>query len=706
MVVGSPDSFKVLAQQFMAAVETQAAKTMTVPPSLKTNKASVVESGSNTTLRQRGMIMHGKHRSSRIVALMLGVAALVLAGWASADPPTHVARLGYASGAVSFSPAGEDDWLLATVNRPLIAGDRLWTDVNARTELQIGSVTIRMSSVTQVSLLNLDDRIAQLQLTQGTLNVRVRRFSANDVIEIDTPNLAFSIRQPGEYRVEVDPVGNSTTVIVRNGQAEVYGEGAAYIVNTGQSYRFFGPDLRNNEYLNFPPVDEFDIWSSDRNRREDASVSARYVSPDVIGYQDLDEYGTWDSDESYGNVWVPTRVTAGWAPYSDGHWAWVDPWGWTWVDDAPWGFAVSHYGRWAHIRNRWCWVPGPVRAHAVYAPALVAFVGGNVGGIAWFPLGPREVYRPAYPVSRNYFTRINSSNTVINNANITNMYNNTNVTNVVYANRHVQGAVIAVPATAFAQSQRVSRVALHVPKEAIINAPVTDVAAVAPTRTSVSGAATQGRKPPREMQERPFVTRNAPPAPPLSFAAKERMLATRPGKPLDAAELRTLKRDIPAPATRVQLVPPAQVTAPLITPPAQRGRFGQRGQPEQRGQSFEPAVRPKVIAPAVPPLEQPRQPQQRRQPELLPGARPVAPPPAPAAALPVQRGQQEQRAQPEQQHGQPQQAPDVKSSSPPNAQQRGAKKQPEAVKREEDRAAKDKAEQQKPEEEKKKSEGR
>src|SRR5258705_473501 len=72
----------------------------------------------------------------------------------------------------------------------------------------------------------------------------------------------------------------------------------------------------------------------------------------------------------------------------------------------------------------WCWVPGPGRARAYYAPALVAFVGGNnfvlsigggnIGGVAWFPLGPRDVYRPSYQVSRAYFENVNRSNTVIN----------------------------------------------------------------------------------------------------------------------------------------------------------------------------------------------------------------------------------------------------------------------------------------------------
>ncbi len=97
----------------------------------------------------------------------------------------------------------------------------------------------------------------------------------------------------------------------------------------------------------------------------------------MIGYQDLDENGTWRNDPEYGNVWVPNACRAGWAPYHDGHWAWVDPWGWTWVDDAPWGFAVSHYGRWADLGGTLGLGSRSVRAWAIYAPALVAFVGGS-----------------------------------------------------------------------------------------------------------------------------------------------------------------------------------------------------------------------------------------------------------------------------------------------------------------------------------------
>ena len=517
--------------------------------------------------------MHKTSLRHRALALVVGVFVLAFGGWASADPPSRVARLGYLSGAVSFSPAGEDDWVQATINRPLTTGDRLWADPGARTEIQIGGAMVRMNGGTSVSVLNLDDQIAQLQLTQGALNVRVRHLEPNQMFEVDTPNVAFTLRQPGEYRIEVDPDGVATTIVVRKGQGEVYGDDAAFVIDSRQSYRFMGTGLREYRQAATPRLDGFDRWSSDRDRRYDTSVSARYVSPDVVGYQDLDANGTWRVDATYGNVWFPNRVATGWAPYRDGHWAWIDPWGWTWVDDAPWGFAVSHYGRWTNLRGTWGWVPGPVRTRAYYAPALVVFVGGDnfqlsistgtVGGVAWFPLGPREVYQPAYPVSRRYFENINHSNTVINNTVINNTYNNINVTNVVYANQRVPGAVVAVPATTFVQSQPVSRSAVRVSEDMMVKAPVTVVPHLAPTEKSVRGNAAQGDKPPARVFERPVVARTAPPAARVGFAAQQPQLAAKPGKPLDDGARKELKPAAAAPAVKViaetKVAPPPKV---------------------------------------------------------------------------------------------------------------------------------------------------
>ncbi|HEY5579830.1 MAG TPA: DUF6600 domain-containing protein [Rhodoferax sp.] len=650
----------------------------------------------------------------RVLGFVAGVAFFVFSGAASADPPSRVARLGYTAGAVSLSPAGEADWVQATVNRPLTNGDRLWTDVGARAEIQAGGAVIRMNANASVSVLNLDDRITQLQLTQGTLNVRVHRLAPNQVFEVDTPNLAFTLRQPGEYRIAVDPDGNATDIIVRKGQGEALGEGAAYLIDSRQPYRFRGTDLSEYEYLDAARLDEFDRWAADRDRAFDNSVSARYVSRDVVGYQDLDANGSWRVDATYGNVWIPNRVAADWAPYRDGHWAWIDPWGWTWVDDAPWGFAVSHYGRWANLGRTWGWVPGPVRSTAYYAPALVVFVGGdnfrltissgNVGGVAWFPLAPREVFRPSYPASRSYFENVNRSNTVINNTVINNTYNTTNVTHVVYANRQVPGAVIAVPTTTFVQSQPVSRAAVRLNRETVARAAVAASPSVAPTERSVRGAAQPADKPPARVFERPVVARSAPPMAHVGFAAQQQQLTLKPGKPLDDAARKTLKPAADAPRSVVKVLAPAQVMPPkalplpsappqgaaqpqaaapqpippvLVPQPADpRGKADQRRNGQQRAQPIaappppplQRAVEPKPVAPQVVPSG----PAMQAQPQ-----RPMPPKVAPAPQIQVEpktgpRGPAQQRGY-DQQRGQPiapapvQRAPELKPVAPPVA---------------------------------------
>ncbi|MEO5883525.1 MAG: DUF6600 domain-containing protein, partial [Caldimonas sp.] len=550
-------------------------------------------------------------RSARSFAV---VALLALAGTAAAEPPSRAARLGYASGTVSFSPAGQPDWVRAGVNRPLTTGDRLWTGADSRAELQLGGAAIRLGARTSVRILNLDDRIAQFEVTQGTLKLRVRQLGPGQSFEVATPNLALTLRRAGEYRVEVDADDDATEVTVRSGGAEVYGEGAAYAVDTRGGYRFYGVGLDDYDVVAVRPDSDLDRWSRDRDRRAELSPTARYVSTEVVGYEELDGSGVWRTVPEYGPVWTPSRVPAGWTPYRDGHWAWIDPWGWTWVDDAPWGYAVSHYGRWANLSGSWAWVPGPRRERAVYAPALVAFVGGGrsqqatlsvtVSNIAvgWFPLAPREVYRPSYPVSRDYFDSINRSNAVIAPTTITNVYNTTTVTNVtnvvqvVYANRQVPGAVVAVPAQVFAQAQPVARAMVAIPRDRLVAAPVAYVAPVAPAQQSVQGgAAAAVAKPP--VREQPVVARTAPPPPPVPFAAQQQQLAAKPGVPIGDTQRAQLKAapavaaasaaaTAPAPVSVVSVVRvPAPNQAPPASAPAARSPEARRAAVDAGGAS-------------------------------------------------------------------------------------------------------------------------
>jgi hypothetical protein len=478
--------------------------------------------------------------------LMFSLCTASAASAAYVDPPGRVARLEHTQGAVSYSPAGEDAWFSVVRNRPLFNGDRLWTDRGARAEFQVGSAAFRLGSNTSVEILDLSDRIAQVQLTQGTLNLSVRRIHPGQTYEVATPTLAFTINRAGRYRIDVDPRNVVTTIVAWEGAGVAYGENSRFPLRAGDTVRFYDADLRDYEMYGLPREDAFDRYCRERDRRLDRSASLRYLDDDVVGYADLDEYGSWRTVSSYGNVWFPSRVDADWAPYRDGHWAWQEPWGWTWVDDAPWGFAPSHYGRWVNVSNQWGWIPGPRNVRPVYAPALVAFIGGSgwsislsFGGdspIGWFPLGPREVYVPSYQASRDYFQRVNVNNTVINNTIITNVYNNYSsgtiqVNDVNYANRMVTGAVTAVPRNVFVNAQPVRQSALRLDRKASTTGEITRVAPIAPSVRSVigSGKVVEAR-PSHEAIERRVFVRNAPPPGASPFAAREQQLQKNPGR--------------------------------------------------------------------------------------------------------------------------------------------------------------------------------
>ena len=327
-------------------------------------------------------------------AIILPLRAAAQDGDQGNDPPTRVARLGYIEGSVSFQPAGVDDWVQAVPNRPLTTGDQLWTSDGSRAELQLGSAVIRLSENTSFTFLQLDDHTVQMQISSGSIGIRLRRLDNDDDFEVDTPNLAFTPSQPGSYRIDASQDGGYSVVSVREGQGEATGSGLTYPLYGGQLGSFYGTDSLYANVEDIGAPDRFDSWNFDRDRRFDQSPSARYLSHDVVGYEDLDENGDWRDDPNYGHVWFP-RTDPGWAPYHNGHWVWIDPWGYTWVDEASWGYAPFHYGRWVNVYGRWGWVAGPRETRAVYAPALVVFVGGGGAAADSAAMSPGSPSAPA-----------------------------------------------------------------------------------------------------------------------------------------------------------------------------------------------------------------------------------------------------------------------------------------------------------------------
>ncbi|HJS91208.1 MAG TPA: DUF6600 domain-containing protein [Steroidobacteraceae bacterium] len=502
------------------------------------------------------------------ILISLGLAGAAVAQSADpADPPGRAAQLSYAEGSVSLEPAGTSSWTSAVINRPLTVGDKLWADQDSRAELDIGDAVIRLGSTTGFSFLNLDDHTAQMQVTAGAVIVHVFTLSNGENDEIDTPNLALTLQQPGIYRVEVSESGDATRVEVDEGEALATGGGQSYPVAAQQSVTFTGSNTLAADYATLGAPDAFDQWSMDRDRQlqQQAAVAQEYVPPDTVGADDLGSYGTWQETPDWGYAWFPT-VGAGWAPYSLGSWVWVAPWGWTWVDAEPWGFAPFHYGRWGYWNHRWCWVPGPRRVHPIYSPALVAWVGGRYGDrrtavsattgahVGWFALGPRDVYVPGYHASARYVRDINTTNArLANTTQIASAYQGSRG-NPRYENSEVPGAITAVPRNVFTSARPVGPNRIALPHQSAVNLRASTAApAITPVRESVlgAGAGRMVRTPPRAVMDRPVVARLAPPRAPASFASEQAAIRANGGRPLSMTQLSRMRPNTPAAAVRL-----------------------------------------------------------------------------------------------------------------------------------------------------------
>ena len=207
--------------------------------------------------------------------------------------------------------------------------------------------------------------------------------------------------------------------------------------------------------------------------------------------------------------------------------------------------------------------------HTSELALLLAAVGGGVG---WFPLGPREVYVPSYPVSRTYVNRVNVSNTTVNTTVVNNYYTNVvvnknvNITNVTYVNQRVPGAVAATTPQAFSSGQPIAKNAVPVDPREVASAPVNAITpAAVPQREAVQGGrAPSSVKPPAAVQARAVVAKTAPPSPPPSFAQHQAAIQSNGGRPISVAQVRQLApvRQQAAVAPKIKVAPPSKPAMP------------------------------------------------------------------------------------------------------------------------------------------------
>jgi hypothetical protein len=444
----------------------------------------------------------------KVLAGLVGASLITCTVFAQTqnDPPGRVGRLAFVEGTVSFHDDEENGWTKAVVNTPLTTGDAIWTEPNSRSEVSLAGTRIRMDGSTELDMTQIDDRQVRLQLAQGRVDVKTTtQMDATQPYELVTPRGTITLQQQGDYYVEAGSQQDPTRLGVRAGAAQIQGlNGQTLAVRPGEVGEVYGDgsSMQLKTVRAAPPAPAAS-WAA-RDRQVVYDQQPQYLPAGMTGYEDLNGYGNWVNDGNYGQVWVPRSTPADWAPYRTGHWSYVKPWGWTWIDDQPWGFAPYHYGRWANSNNRWVWVPPQREERPVYAPALVAFVGGlelaaqlgNQGRtsapVGWFPLGPREVYVPPYSTNRDYYQRINRA-ARIQDRELQERWERAQRREAFVAG---QNSVLAnqrfatiVPSQTFVRSQPVQRAALKVTADQIAKAAVAPVSAPPAPTASIAAAA-------------------------------------------------------------------------------------------------------------------------------------------------------------------------------------------------------------------------
>lgn len=331
------------------------------------------------------------------------------------EETARVVRVSLIHGDVSLRRAGSKKWERATLNLPLVEGDRLATGQDSRIEIQIDSRNfVRVGEYATLDIVTLRNEGIALSLAEGTATVRLARFNRDhEYFEIDAPKTTVAAEKTGTYRLDVSSNGKVVVAVRNDGRARIYNETSGFTLKNNRSAElaYDATDDSDWEFSAMGDFDDWDRWVGERERYLAARLrydhSNQYYDADVYGAEELDAYGDWTYVNEYGWLWHPhttvVNIYHDWAPYRYGHWAWCPPYGWTWVGDEAWGWAPYHYGRWVYYNNYWCWAPRGYYGyqHSWWRPALVAFtyIPSSYGeNICWYPLG----YHQPDPHARYY----------------------------------------------------------------------------------------------------------------------------------------------------------------------------------------------------------------------------------------------------------------------------------------------------------------
>lgn len=371
-----------------------------------------------------------KLRISLLSFLFISLLSILNPSIASDEPDLGGSRISLLQGQVLLQSKEEKDWTEASVNFPVMGGDRILTEREGRAEIQfINETYVRIGEASQMEISDLyfdgGKESLRLFLEEGKIYVRSRQGSrgGESSFMIDLPYGTLSVYRPSRLRIDLTP--SEARISVFEGLVEFRRDARSISVVQGKML-ILGED-RYTEVSQLYGRDEWDRWNEARDRELDQrGYAQRYLPPELEPYgYEMEGNGRWVYTPEYRYVWVPT-VVVGWAPFRHGHWTWRRGI-YCWVPYEHWGWVPFHYGRWVHVHlHGWVWVP-PVPRVVFWNPGAVAWYMGP-STISWVPLAPGEIY---------YGHRHYGPHSMVINRNV-------HIERNVYINAKVKNAVVTI----------------------------------------------------------------------------------------------------------------------------------------------------------------------------------------------------------------------------------------------------------------------
>ena len=291
----------------------------------------------------------------------------------SAYSQVRIVRLSYVEGDVRIDRGGNEGFIKAFANMPVVEGARLWTqgDGRAEAEFEDGS-TIRITPDTmldfnQLRLGGKGERLSTVALERGEAYFKIKKHGGDEfALSLNPLQEQLVAKKESHFRVAVDGEGvkiadfkGSLELIKPDGQHVEIGKNESLSLDFNDAQRYFLARGTISEPL--------DSWDKERDQQATLTATSQSLGYNAAystsmysyGLQDLSQYGSYINAPGFGYMWRPYYESAAWDPFQNGQWIWYPRYNnYIFVSSYPWGWRPYHYGSWVNVpRVGWCWNP-------------------------------------------------------------------------------------------------------------------------------------------------------------------------------------------------------------------------------------------------------------------------------------------------------------------------------------------------------------